>query len=142
METRQQEEKVLVDKFFEVLDDSQTFYHNLEDAKKAAEGQKQWFLGVLAEQRNKGKDELIAMAQDPDFVTWAKSTGYVNMEGAEVETLDEGSKKLVEDLRDVLDEAVAGEFGDFTNDKYPAPKIALVEKFETLKQNVINGNYD
>jgi hypothetical protein len=55
---------------------------------------------------------------------------------------NEGNQKLVTDLEDLLLEARTGEFGDFTNDKYPAPKVALVGKLETLKQNVINGNYD
>lgn len=87
-------------------------------------------------------EEVTAKIEELEDLTRSQETGYTDLEGNTIETLDEGSKKLVEDLREVLDEAWAGEFGDFTNDKYPAPKIALVEKFEALKQNVINGNYD
>lgn len=56
--------------------------------------------------------------------------------------LEEGSKLLVEDLKVLLAEAEAGEFGDFTNEKYVAPKIALAEKLAELRDNVINGKYD
>lgn len=56
--------------------------------------------------------------------------------------LDEGSQKLVADLEALLQEAKDGEFGDFTNNKYPAPKMALAGKFLTFRENVINGKYD
>lgn len=56
--------------------------------------------------------------------------------------LEEGSKKIIEDLKELLAEAEAGEFGDFTNEKYAAPKMALAEKLHTLRENVINGKYD
>lgn len=49
---------------------------------------------------------------------------------------------LIKDLKELLAEVEAGEFGDFTNQKYPAPKVALAEKFEGLRQNVIDGRYD
>jgi len=49
---------------------------------------------------------------------------------------------LVEDLEKLLSEAKAGEFGDFTNEKYPAPKMALAEQLLQLRQNIINGRYD
>ena len=49
---------------------------------------------------------------------------------------------LIKDLKDLLKEAEDGEFGDFTNNKYAAPKIALVEKLEGLKTSAINGAYD
>jgi len=49
---------------------------------------------------------------------------------------------LVEDLEKLLAEAKAGEFGDFTNEKYPAPKMALAEQLLQLRQNVIDGRYD
>ena len=55
---------------------------------------------------------------------------------------DEGKKKLIDDLEHVLAEARAGEFGDFTNDKYDAPKVALANIFYQLRENVINGKYD
>jgi hypothetical protein len=56
--------------------------------------------------------------------------------------LEEGTKKLIQDLENLLAEAQAGEFGDFTNEKYPAPKTALAEKCRQLRQNVLNGKYD
>lgn len=49
---------------------------------------------------------------------------------------------LVQDLKGLLAEAEAGEFGDFTNKKYPTPKMALAEKLHQLRENVINGRYD
>lgn len=55
---------------------------------------------------------------------------------------DKAHYLLVKDLTELLEEAKAGEFGDFTNDKYPAPKMALAEKLNKLRQNVINGRYD
>lgn len=54
----------------------------------------------------------------------------------------EGEQKLVEDLEELLTEAKNGEFGDFTNNKYPAPKMALADKLHELRNNVINGKYD
>ena len=56
--------------------------------------------------------------------------------------LDEGSKELVADLKALLAEAEAGEFGDFTNDKYAAPKLALANKLGELKVKVMEGEYD
>lgn len=56
--------------------------------------------------------------------------------------MEKGQENLVADLKELLAEAEAGEFGDFTNNKYPAPKIALAEKFKELRDNVINGKYD
>lgn len=56
--------------------------------------------------------------------------------------MEEGQKILLVDLIELEKEVVAGEFGDFSNEKYPAPKVALVQKLEELKQNVINGKYD
>lgn len=58
------------------------------------------------------------------------------------EKLEEGQKILLKDLRSLVLETEAGEFGDFTNNKYLSPKTALVEKLEALKQNVIEGRYD
>lgn len=55
---------------------------------------------------------------------------------------DKGNQKLIKDLTELLDEAMAGEFGDFSNHKYPAPKVTLAEKLHILRQNVINGRYD
>jgi len=55
---------------------------------------------------------------------------------------NEGNQRLINDLEHVLAEARAGEFGDFTNDKYDAPKLALANIFHQMRQNVINGKYD
>ncbi len=56
--------------------------------------------------------------------------------------MEKSQKILVEDLENLLKEAKNGEFGDFTNYKYPAPKSALAEKLNELRNNVINGKYD
>lgn len=56
--------------------------------------------------------------------------------------IDMGAQALITDLEHVLAEARAGEFGDFTNDKYDAPKMALANIFHQLRENVINGKYD
>jgi len=49
---------------------------------------------------------------------------------------------LIQDLKELLLEAEMGEFGDWSNNKYDAPKVALADKLHTLRQNVINGKYD
>lgn len=54
----------------------------------------------------------------------------------------QGHINLIEDLENILLEAKNGEFGDFTNNKYPAPKMALAQKLHELRQQVINGRYD
>ncbi|MCX6724226.1 MAG: hypothetical protein NT155_03605 [Candidatus Staskawiczbacteria bacterium] len=56
--------------------------------------------------------------------------------------LDKGSKILIQHLKDLLAEAEAGAFGDFTNSEYAAPKMMLAEKFNQLRLNVISGKYD
>lgn len=56
--------------------------------------------------------------------------------------LEKGQQILVDDLKALLSEAEDGEFGDFSNEKYAAPKMALAEKFLELRRNVINGKYD
>lgn len=53
-----------------------------------------------------------------------------------------GQQALHDDVSALLFEIKQGEFGDFTNEKYPAPKVALARKFEELRQNVISGKYD
>lgn len=63
------------------------------------------------------------------------------------ELVEELQKLKRDDLKEIIDEALAGEFHDFHNNKYPAPKMALVEKLrdkglEDLAQQVINGEYD
>ena len=56
--------------------------------------------------------------------------------------MENGQDKLIRDFKDLLAEAEAGEFGDFTNNKYAIPKMALAQKFHELRQKVINGVYD
>ncbi len=56
--------------------------------------------------------------------------------------LEAGCKILVEDLKELLAEAEAGEFGDFTNNKYGAPKMELARQLSLLASNVVNGKYD
>jgi len=56
--------------------------------------------------------------------------------------MPDGKKNLIEDLEYILEEAKRGEFGDFTNNKYPAPKIALRERLGDLSDNVVRGRYD
>lgn len=56
--------------------------------------------------------------------------------------LEDGSMRLFLDLEALMQEAAAGEFGDFTNNKYAAPKMVLAQKLEDMRQNVINGKYD
>ena len=56
--------------------------------------------------------------------------------------MEKGQEILVLDLEDLLAEARAGEFGDFSNNNYPAPKMALVKKLDELRINVTNGKYD
>jgi len=55
---------------------------------------------------------------------------------------DVGHNALIEDIRDLLIEAEKGEFHDFINDKYPAPKNALAGRLQAIRENVINGKYD
>lgn len=56
--------------------------------------------------------------------------------------LEKGQVILVEDLTALLNEVKAGEFGDFSNNKYSAPKVELANQFYDLRQDVINGKYD
>lgn len=58
------------------------------------------------------------------------------------ELTDTGHKNLINDLKQLLYEAHNGEFHDFANQKYPAPKMALAEKLGELTENVIDGKYD
>lgn len=57
-------------------------------------------------------------------------------------TLEAGQQILVTDLEILLEEAKDGEFGDFSNRKYAAPKVALAARLHELRENVINGKYD
>lgn len=56
--------------------------------------------------------------------------------------MEKGQHILIADLEALLQEAKDGEFGDFTNEKYPAPKIELARKLYEMRQNVIGGKYD
>ncbi len=56
--------------------------------------------------------------------------------------MEQGQITLINDLEALLQEARNGEFGDFSNNKYPAPKMALAQKFEELRMSVISGKYD
>lgn len=51
------------------------------------------------------------------------------------------------DLQELIDEAMAGEFHDFKNNKYGMPKMTLVSKLKekglgSIAQQVVNGDYD
>ena len=56
--------------------------------------------------------------------------------------LEKGTLVLIDDLETLSAEARAGEFGDFTNNTYAAPKIALREKFLEMAEAVVTGKYD
>lgn len=56
--------------------------------------------------------------------------------------LEPGQMNLIDDLEDLLKEAKAGEFGDFTNEKYETPKIELKNKLTIMAQKVLDGEYD
>ena len=56
--------------------------------------------------------------------------------------LEKGQRVLVNDLKELLLDAEAGQFGDFSNDKYPAPKLELMAQLQTLRDNVMKGKYD
>jgi len=56
--------------------------------------------------------------------------------------IDKGQELLIKHLRGILEDAERGEFGDFTNVKYPAPKMALRANLLEMAENVIQGIYD
>lgn len=56
--------------------------------------------------------------------------------------MEPGQLALVADLEELLEEAKAGEFGDFTNKKYAAPKLMLYSKLSVLLEYVKAGKYD
>lgn len=56
--------------------------------------------------------------------------------------MEPGQESLVLDLEVLLQEAKDGEFGDFTNQKYAAPKMALRARLLELADNVVKGKYD
>lgn len=59
-----------------------------------------------------------------------------------MDNLEKGQRILANDLKALLAEVEAGEFGDFSNEKYPAPKIELASQLLVLRNNVIDGKYD
>ena len=59
-----------------------------------------------------------------------------------MENQTEGDRFLIQELEELLAEAKAGEFGDFTNDKYAAPKNELRNKLLAMAENVVKGVYD
>jgi len=63
------------------------------------------------------------------------------------ELVEELQKLNRHDLKELIEEAKAGEFHDFVNNKYATPKTELVIKLrekglENLAQQVIKGEYD
>ena len=56
--------------------------------------------------------------------------------------MDKGHEKLVEDLKALLVEAEQFAFHDFKNEQFATPKIVLVQRFDTLRQRVLDGTYD
>ena len=53
-----------------------------------------------------------------------------------------GQECLIKDLEEILADAKAGQFGKFTNDRYPAPKLELAAQLLEMRDNVIKGKYD
>lgn len=69
------------------------------------------------------------------------------MKDTRFELVEELQKLKRHDLKTLIEEAKSGEFHDFLNEKYAAPKITLVGKLrdkglEELAQQVMNGDYD
>ena len=55
---------------------------------------------------------------------------------------DKGYNALLNDIKALYKEALAEEFHDWRNVKYPAPKVELVQQLNVLIHNVKNGKYD
>ena len=55
---------------------------------------------------------------------------------------NQGHKALLDDILNLLDEAVNLQFHDFGNEKYATPKIELRNQLLALAQNVVDGRYD
>ncbi len=56
--------------------------------------------------------------------------------------MDKGHEALLKDIERIQIEAMNGEFHDFKNQKYPAPKMALINIFSQMIINVKEGKYD
>lgn len=50
--------------------------------------------------------------------------------------------QLIADIEFLLKEAKDYEFHDFNNEKYPAPKKALMDIVEKIRYNILAGKYD
>jgi hypothetical protein len=55
---------------------------------------------------------------------------------------DDGHKSLLEDLKNVLAEAVVGKYHDFHRNGAPAPKLQLVGDLQKIIESTKNGTYD
>lgn len=53
-----------------------------------------------------------------------------------------GHDALMMDLTLLLKDASEFQFHDYKNEKYPAPKAALMHRSEEIIQNMKNGKYD
>ncbi len=63
------------------------------------------------------------------------------------ELVEELQKLNRSDLKELIEEAKAGEFHDFLNNKYALPKMILVKKLrekglKDIAIQVVNGEYD
>lgn len=57
-------------------------------------------------------------------------------------TDDRGHRKLVTDLRNLLDDAEKYQFHDFKNTDYPAPKMTLADRLRVIRRDTLSGVYD
>lgn len=55
---------------------------------------------------------------------------------------DDGHILLLADIKAVQMNAEEGEYHDFANEKFPAPKMALVEHLRAMMDKAMNGAYD
>jgi len=55
---------------------------------------------------------------------------------------DKGHVALMDDLTDIYQEATKYEFHDFKNEKYSAPKMALVQMLNGILAKLKDGKYD
>lgn len=56
--------------------------------------------------------------------------------------IDQGHKRLIDDLTFLLEEAKDFQFHDFKNETYAAPKSVLIDKLRVLIGYVMGGKYD
>ena len=56
--------------------------------------------------------------------------------------MEKGHKKLIDDLEALLKEAMDFAFHDFKNKEFATPKVVLRQRFLTLAQRVVDGEYD